>query len=123
MTREPLPAELREFLATSIDSIAQLEALLLLRAAPGVWNGQDVAARLYVNEEDALGALSHLAALGLLVRSGGCYRYAPSSDELSGVANLLADSYRNHLIAITNLIHSKPRRIQEFADAFKFKKG
>ena len=34
----------------------------------------------------------------------------------------LADSYAKQLIPITNMIHSKPRRIRQFADAFKFRK-
>jgi hypothetical protein len=123
MAREALPAELREFLTRNIDSIAQLEALLLLRSAPdSVWGGRDTAARLYVSEREALEALSHLAMLGLLARSDECYRYAPQSDTLSGVVDILADSYRHHLIPITNLIHAKPRRILQFADAFKLKK-
>jgi hypothetical protein len=124
MTHDPLPAELRDFLTRSIDSIAQLEALLMLRAASGAeWTGREAAGRLYVSEQEALAALSHLAMLGFLVQSRDCYQYAPLSDELSRVAALLADSYRHHLIPITNLIHSKPRRIRQFADAFKLKKG
>jgi hypothetical protein len=124
VTHDPLPAELREFLTRNVDSIAQLEALLLLRAAPGTeWTGRDAAARLYVGEQEATEALSHLAVLGLLMHSRGRFRYAPLSDELARVADLLADSYRHHLIPITNLIHAKPRRIRQFADAFKLKKG
>jgi hypothetical protein len=34
----------------------------------------------------------------------------------------LAESYAKQLIPITNLIHGKPRRIRQFADAFKFRK-
>jgi hypothetical protein len=34
----------------------------------------------------------------------------------------LAGSYANHLIQVTNLIHGKPRRLREFADAFKLRK-
>ena len=33
-----------------------------------------------------------------------------------------AETYRRQLIAVTNMIHAKPRRIRQFADAFKFKK-
>lgn len=123
MSHESLPAELRDFLVRNIDSIAQLEALLLLRASPEPgWSAGDAAARLYVGEPDAVEALSHLAAVGLLERSGDRYKYAPQSSELSRAADLLADSYRHHLIPITNLIHAKPRRIRQFADAFKLKK-
>ena len=120
---EPLPAELREFLETHIDSIAQLEALLLLRDSPGVaWDARAIAKRLYVGEQDALGALAHLATHGLVARSESRYTFDPQSEELSRGCVLLAEYYRAYLIPITNLIHAKPRRIQQFADAFKLKK-
>ena len=119
---DPLPAELRNFLARHIDSIAQLEALLLLRAAPEVWDVPRTAGRLYVGEQEAAETLAHLAAHGLLAHAPGGYRFCPATRELLDMAALLADHYRRHLIPITNLIHAKPRRIREFADAFKLRK-
>lgn len=120
---EPLPAELREFLENHIDSIAQLEALLLLRDAPGlVWDARATAMRLYVGEQEAFSALAHLATRGLITRSESRYTFDPQSEELSRGCVLLAEYYRAYLIPITNLIHAKPRRIQQFADAFKLKK-
>jgi hypothetical protein len=123
MPDDALPAELRGFLEDHIDSIAQLEALLLLRKAPEVvWDPQAAAKRLYVGDAESLAVLAHLAAHGLIRRDGGGYRFDPRSDELLRAASLLADYYRTHLIPITNLIHAKPRRIRQFADAFKLKK-
>jgi hypothetical protein len=123
MSDQPFPAELREFLANHIDSIAQLEALLLLRHSHDVvWGVQGVAKRLYVGEPEALEALTHLAAHGLITQDGNTYKFDPKSDELAGMVALLAEYYRAYLIPITNLIHAKPRRIQQFADAFKLKK-
>jgi hypothetical protein len=121
MADHVLPDNLREFLQQHIDSIAQLEAILLLRNEPdAVWDAQSVAKRLYVREEEALGALTHLAAQGLLSQDRGEYRFNPQTHDLRQRTALLADYYRRHLI--TNLIHAKPRRIQQFADAFKVKK-
>lgn len=123
MPEQLLPAELREFLENNIDSIAQLEALLLLRdASDTVWDTQSIAKRLYAPEHDALKALAHLAGCGLITRKGDRYEFDPQSDGLSQSVALLADYYRSHLISITNLVHSKPRRIQQFADAFKLKR-
>jgi hypothetical protein len=120
---DQLPAELQEFLARHIDSIAQLEALLLLRSRPLVdWDAQNTAKRLYIAEREASETLTHLAAQGLLSADSGGYRFAPQNQELLAMADLLAESYRRHLIPITNLIHAKPRRIRQFADAFKLKK-
>jgi hypothetical protein len=123
MSEQLLPAELRVFLEDNIDSIAQLEALLLLRDAPDIaWDAQSIGDRLYVSRHDALKALAHLTGRGLIARHGECYEFAPQSGQLSHGVVLLADYYRSHLISITNLVHSKPTRIQQFADAFKLKK-
>ena len=49
MVDQPLPDEITAFLLTHIDSIAQLEALLLLRASPRLeWSAETVAKRLYI---------------------------------------------------------------------------
>jgi hypothetical protein len=123
MSDQPFPAELRELLANHIDSIAQLEALLLLRHSQDVvWDVPGAAKRLYVGEPEALEALTHLAARSLITHDGNSYKFDPQSDELAGMIALLAEYYRAYLIPITNLIHAKPRRIQQFADAFKLKK-
>ena len=123
MSDESLPAEVREFLARHIDSIAQLEALLLLRSAPDTaWNAQGTAERLYIDEKEAWETLVHLATQGFLTQDAGGYKFAPQSEEMSRTVGLLADHYKRQLIPITNLVHTKPRRIRQFADAFKLKR-
>jgi hypothetical protein len=123
MSDQPLPAELRAFLTEHIDSIAQLEALLLLRDGPDVvWDAQSTAKRLYIGEREALEALAQLAAHGLIAREASSYKFDPQSEELSRMVGMLAEYYRRYLIPITNLVHAKPRRIRQFADAFKLKK-
>ena len=123
MSDHPLPAELLDFLAMHVDSVAQLEALLLLRQQPNLrWDAKSVAGRLYVDEQDALEALTHLASQGCLTREAGGFGFEPQSDHLAQMVALLAECYRTHLIPITNYIHAKPRRIRQFADAFKLKR-
>jgi hypothetical protein len=118
-----VPPELLEFLARYIDSIAQLEGLLLLWGSRDVsWEPSQLAKRLYISEQDAAEVLTHLYADGLVARTGNAWRYAPASDHLAEMTGLLAQHYRRHLIQITNLVHDKPRRIRQFADAFKLKK-
>jgi hypothetical protein len=95
MSDQPFPAELREFLANHIDSIAQLEALLLLRHSQDVvWDVPGAAKRLYVGEPEALEALTHLAARSLITHDGNSYKFDPQSDELAGMIALLAEYYR-----------------------------
>ena len=123
MADDPIPADLRDFILRFIDSVAHLEALLLLRASPQTaWEAPAVAARLYTNAEQAGEVLAQLCNERLLVCENGQYRYHGQSPEHGAMIDRLADSYAKQLIPITNLIHSKPRRIRQFADAFKFRK-
>jgi hypothetical protein len=66
--------------------------------------------------------LARLSADGFLASEEGRYRYGSQSPELQAMVDRLAQVYARHLIPVTNMIHAKPRRIREFADAFKFRK-
>ena len=127
MIEELIPDDIRQFILSSIDSIAQLEALLLLRGHPQeAWNVAAVARRLYITEHEALPLLAHLCEQGLVVLrdpKATEFAYQPQSDQLTQLVDRLAELYAKHLVPVTNLIHSKPRtRIQEFADAFRLRK-
>ena len=123
MADDPIPADLRDFILRYIDSVAHLEALLLLRANPETaWGAAAVAARLYSSAEQADEVLAQLCDEHLLVCENGLYRYGGQPPENIAMIDRLAASYAKQLIPITNLIHSKPRRIRQFADAFKFRK-
>lgn len=123
MADDLIPSDLQDFIFRYIDSIAQLEALLLLRAHPDMdWDGKRTAARLYASEPEIAEALARLCADGFVDCKEGVYRYGPQASEQQAMIDRLADAYSRHLIPITNMIHSKPRRIREFADAFKLRK-
>jgi hypothetical protein len=123
MTDEVVPGDIKAFILAHIDSVAQLEALLLLRATPGkLWDAGGTAKRLYVSERESHQALAHLCADGLLSRSEDLYSYTGLAAETAAIVDRLAEAYARHLIPVTSIIHSKPRRIREFAEAFKFKK-
>jgi hypothetical protein len=122
MADELIPADLREFILRNIDSVAQIEALLLLRANPHEeWNVAKTAGRLYASEAEAAAVLARLCEDGLLTCQDDIYRYQPD-DATRDMIDRLATTYAQHLIPVTNMIHAKPRRIREFADAFKFRK-
>ena len=123
MANEPIPDELREFILGTIDSVAQLEALLLLRSDPNTtWNAGSLAKRLYISEGEATDLLRRLNDDGFLIDSEGSYRFGPQRSEQQEMVDRLADAYSRQLIPITNMIHGKPRRIREFSDAFKFRR-
>ena len=118
-----IPDDLRDFILRHIDSVAQLEALLLLRSAPDEgWDAPRAAKRLYVTAQSAEEVLSRLCDDGLLSQNADLYRYHGQPEELRRMVDRLAATYTRHLIPVTNLIHGKPRRIREFADAFRFKR-
>jgi hypothetical protein len=122
MTSDGLPDTLRAFILKHLDSVAELEALLLVRAtgAQG-WEASPLAARLYVTEADAQVVLHALHRRSLMSREGPVYRYAPA-DALRVEVDALAEAYPRLLIPITNLIHSKPRAsLRDFADAFRLR--
>lgn len=127
MADELIPDDIKAFISQHIDSIVQLEALLLLRAHRELeWNVGAVANRLYIKTEETLPWLERLRNDGFLVsksESPLLYRYQPRSAELEQMIDRLTDVYAKHLVPVTQLIHSKPRtRVQEFADAFKLRK-
>jgi hypothetical protein len=126
MTGAPIPDPVAQFIVDKIDSVAQLEALLLLRNNPErQWSVRDLAARLYIEERPTAELLSRLSARGFIAAIGEnpVYRYQPNSSETRQILDKVAETYSKHLLPVTNLIHSKAKsRIQEFADAFKFRK-
>ena len=127
MADSVIPEDISQFVIEKIESVAQLEALLLLRNTPDTgWSLQALAARLYISEEQTAGVLVVLRAQGFVsadAKDPSLYRYRPNSKELKVMLDRLAEIYARHLVPVTNLIHSKPKsRIQEFADAFKLRK-
>ena len=122
MADEPVAGDVRDYILNHIDSIVQLEALMLLRAHPGEpWDVAKMARRLYVYEPEVSDAVGRLVSDGVVSLNEGAFSYRPAPEALD-LLERVAATYRRHLIAVTNLIHSKPSRISQFADAFKFRR-
>jgi hypothetical protein len=122
MPGSPIPRHIDQFIASHIDSVGELEALLLLRASGAPLEAAQIAQRLYTGETETIEMLNRLCRGGLLVCSGKVYKYECRTEELARMVDELAELYRHQLIPITNRIHAKSRRIRQFADAFRFKK-
>ena len=122
---DPVPLALRAFLLEHIDSVAQLEALLLLRREAKPLPVASIAGALYVPEAVAAEELAALRERGLLMAEEGrepAYRYAPATPETAAMVDLLAATYARALIPVTNIVHGNPLRLRRFADAFRFRK-
>jgi len=123
MVDDSIPEDVRDFILRHIDSVAQLEALLLLRANPQEsWDVARAARRLYTDEQQIAEVLGRLAEDGFLTVTDATYRFECQTPEQQAMVDRTAEVYRRQLIPVTNMIHAKPRRIRQFADAFKFKK-
>jgi hypothetical protein len=123
MRDQTIPDDLREFILQYIDSISQLEALLILRNDPSVaWRAQDLSKRIYVSPQRTTELLGRLLADGFAATDDGAYRFSCRSEDLRDKVERVAALYAANLIPVTNLIHAKPSRIREFADAFKLRK-
>jgi hypothetical protein len=127
MTGDLIPVDVQQFILKRIDSIAQLEALLLLSGHAHVaWTAENVARRLYIKESDTVALMERMRDQGLVAVEPGnpeTYRYQPESAELDAIVKRVVESYVRHLVPVTNLVHEKARaRVQQFADAFKFRR-
>jgi hypothetical protein len=136
--------QVKAFLADHIDSVLELELLLLLRAhAPQAWTPAALAAELKIDSTWAAAQLATFASRGLLVRTGadpagsattagaappsgsadGGYRYEPETPQLDAAVAAVADAYASHRVTIIGLIFSKPTStLKSFADAFRIRK-
>ena len=127
MTDDPIPGDIKAFLLRHIDSIAQLEALLLLRdTAELAWSADTLAKRLYIPVQETAEILALLCADGFLATKGGeplLYQYHCMSRAQAHMVDHVAELYARYLIPVTHLIHAKPRtKVQAFADAFRLRK-
>ena len=123
MAQADIPRHLLRFIARYIDSVAALEALLLLRSAPHeTWDVSRVASRLYITEPQASQVLDRMCRDGLLACICNVYQFDCKTEKLRCAVDELSALYARHLIPVTNVIHAKSRRIREFADAFRIRK-
>jgi hypothetical protein len=124
---DTIPQDVAEFILEKIESVAHIEALLLFRSGPDEqWSVEAFAKRLYISDAETTQILDQLCADGFLISKPGepaRYSYRPSSPELESMVERVYEAYSKHLMALTNLIHSKPKTgAQRFADAFRLRK-
>ncbi len=127
MRTSDLPEEVRRLIADHIDSVEQLEILLLLYQHPErTWDAESVARELRVAAISAGERLEDMAHSGLLTRKDGKpveYRYAPANAALGDAVRGLSTAYSERRVTVINLIFSKPvDKIRTFADAFRIRR-
>jgi predicted ArsR family transcriptional regulator len=123
MPENAIPPDVCTFILAHIDSIGAIEALLLLRRNQDQsWTSDNVGKRLYISEAEAREVLNQLHEDGLIQNDGNAFRYQMLESGREDLMQRLTDIYQTQLVAVTKVIHAKPRRIREFANAFKLRK-
>jgi hypothetical protein len=121
-----LPAELRAFLHSCVESIEQVELLIMLRGSDRFRTAREVSSEFRSSPARARTDLETLAARGLLeVRVGDetSYRYRPKTEELARYCDLLAQHYVTSRQAVIGFVATESRSsAKRFADAFKLRK-
>jgi len=115
----------RRFLEVNIGNVAQLELLLLLRAAPERWwTADEVARELRTRPEVAARDLSHLVDRGLATQDPedpAHHRYAPG--DLAADIDDLAHCYARRRTTVVGLIFAeRSDEVTSLADAFRLRR-
>ncbi|RIL01347.1 MAG: hypothetical protein DCC71_17960 [Proteobacteria bacterium] len=123
---ERFPEGVRRLL-DRIDSVAQLEVLLLLyRSAPDSWSARQLGEELRIEPAWAAEQLGILCDRGLLAATEDCeglFHYQPATAELEKAVMALAAYYEAQRVAVIAFLYSKPTdRIRTFADAFRIRR-
>ncbi len=120
-----LPEDVHRFLFQHIESVEQLEVLLLLGQSPDRrWSPAEVAQALYSHPSSVAGRLALLHRQDLLREvEPGWYQYGPRTADLHQTVCRAAQTYRERRVAVITLIASKPiENVRAFSDAFRIRR-
>jgi predicted transcriptional regulator len=125
LEKETLPAETIRFIRTHIQSVDQLEILLLLHAEKTAFTAAQVNERQRSSINAVTSSLNSLIAQGLVkeeMTTPPTYVYAPGTKELSRAVDQLAGLYVFYRVRIIHTIYALPDPMQPFSDAFRLRK-
>lgn len=116
-----------QFILEHIDTVPQLEALVLLwTTRPRGWTCEELGARLYVPPDKVGDLLRDLVRKWFVSESTQLptrYSYLPKSNEQDEMLARVQEAYKHELVRISTMIHAKASSsVREFARAFRFKK-
>jgi hypothetical protein len=125
LVTDDFPNELKQFIAQHVESLAQLETLLLLYSEPRQpRNAVELARELYLPVDMCQGIVADLERRRLAVRTPADKCIAPSGDvDVNRLVAQLDHYYRERRVAVITEIYSNPqKRVQTFADAFRLRR-
>jgi hypothetical protein len=124
--RDQLPATLRAFLYACIDSVEQLEVLMLLRMSGEPRTARTVAREVGITDAQARASLDTLTARGLVhatIRATEIsYTFRPASETLASYCSELAVKLASARSDVLQFVASlPPPAIRAFATAFRLR--
>jgi hypothetical protein len=107
----PIPFELRQFIRANVNSIEQLEVLILLSDNPSrVWSASEVFRHVQSSEKSVLDCLEGFRVTGLASRTpDGLFCFSSHDAELAKTASVLARVYRERRISVIVCIYENQR--------------
>lgn len=127
MSESGFSEELDKFIAAEIQSLEQMEILLLLSGNPHRWwtahSVYEVVKSSPASVEERLEDLTRREILRSEGESEIRYQFAPPSEQIWKAVNELREAYKERPVKVVQAIYSKPPdAIQEFARAFRVRK-
>jgi hypothetical protein len=128
MSNDALSAPVKELLARHIQSVEQLEILLLLQSQPQrTWTADEVYEVIRSSQSSIAARLQTFSAAGFLQEVKGpppTYRFAPRHENLRSAVEQTASAYQTWRVRVIEAIFAPSMDpAQSFADAFKLRKN
>lgn len=127
MSGDALPPPVKQLLSRHIQSVEQLEVLLLLRSQPQrAWTAAEVYEVIRSSQPSIAARLQAFTAQGFLVEENGApprFRFAPKDQNLQSAVDQTANAYQTWRVRVIEAIFApEADPVQSFADAFKLRK-
>lgn len=127
MSESGFTDELERFIAGEINSLEQLEVLLLLSGNPHRWwTAQDVYNVIKSSTQSVVDRLNGMVERGFLrveADNEVRYQFAPKDESVWRIVSELRDAYKERSVKVVQAIYSNPPdAVQEFARAFRLRK-
>lgn len=121
---QAFPSEVESFIAYCIDSVEQVEILLLLRSdADRSWTISELSEHLRSSRQSVSLRLTSLVAHGLVAREAMAFRYAANAKD-DALVERLGVVYGERRTAVIDRIFSDRRDpMQHFANAFRLREN
>lgn len=115
-----ISAQVHSFIFRYIDSVEQLEVLLLLSSdSTQVWSAEALSKHLRSSRTSVDQRLELLCNEGLVVCVNGSFQFAPTESSLVEIVEQVANVYKTHRHRLFELIFSPSKKARDFSEAFR----